>query len=228
MARLHLFAEGTTELVFARDVLAPHLGHFGVYLQNPVLIAHARRKRRVHRAGGRSFQRMQNDIERRIQEDQGTDLYFTTMVDLYALHCDFPGRQEADRLRHIPYQRVKYFEESWRYVTADRRFIPFIQLHEFESYLFTDVTKLPEFLDGPERGVRELQRVADGVSSPELIDDGQHTAPSKRITAQFPGYKRLKTTVGPQMAKLIGLQTIRSVCPHFDEWLCRLEQLASC
>ncbi len=227
MARLHLFAEGETEMVFARDVLAPHLVAYGVYLQNRILIAHARKKGRVHRGGGRRFLPMHNDIRRHLSHDRGNDVYFTTMIDLYAIQRDFPGLEESEMLRNRPLERVRRLEESWRNETADHRFIPFIQLHEFEAYLFCDLTKLPEFLSGPGRKVRELQRVADGSNSPEYIDDGQHSAPSKRIIAQFPEYEDRKTSVGPQMAKCIGLPKIRSVCTHFDEWLCRLEQLAN-
>jgi len=100
-------------------------------------------------------------------------------------------------------------------------------LHEFEAYLFADVAQLAEFFDNSSRGIEQLRGIANDAKSPELIDDGQHTAPSKRIIAQFPTYKRLKTTVGPQMAQLIGLQKIRSACPHFDRWLGCLEQLAA-
>ncbi len=92
---------------------------------------------------------------------------------------------------------------------------------------FVDVSKFAEFFDYPERRIAELQQVADSVDSPEFIDDGQHTAPSKRIMAQFPTYDSLKTLVGPQMAATIGLPAIRSKCPHFDRWLCRLEQLGA-
>lgn len=225
MTRLHLFAEGTTELVFAREVLGPHLWSYHVYLHNPVLTAHARKKGRVHRGGGRKFRPMQNDIERRLQEDHGPDVHFTTMIDLYALHQDFPGRGEADSLRNKPYDRVASLEQSWSRKTNDSRFIPFIQMHEFEAYLYTEVAKLAEFFDHASHGIEELQTIANSVRSPELIDDGQHTAPSKRIAAQFPTYERLKATVGPQMAMLIGLQKIRAACPHFDAWIRRLEQL---
>ena len=60
---------------------------------------------------------------------------------------------------------------------------------------------------------------------------GQHTAPSKRIIAQFPQYNDLKTTVGTQvaeqMAERIGLENIRSKCPHFKAWIDRLEKLGA-
>lgn len=64
MARLHLFAEGPTEQRFGGTVLLPHLASYGVYLQKPVLIAHARQKGKVHRGGGRKYLPMKNDILR--------------------------------------------------------------------------------------------------------------------------------------------------------------------
>ena len=227
MPRLHMFVEGATEQVFADTVLKPHLANFGVFLNRPVLVAHAKKKGHIHRGGGRRFRPMQNDIDRRRKDDSGADAHFTTMIDLYALCSDFPGRDDADKVRFDPYKRVVSLEESWAEETADHRFIPFIQLHEYEAYLFVDVSKFAEFFDRPRRGIAELQKVADSVDSPELIDDGQHTAPSKRIIAQFPTYDKLKTSVGPQMAAAIGLPAIRSRCPHFDRWLCRLEQLGA-
>jgi hypothetical protein len=67
----------------------------------------------------------------------------------------------------------------------------------------------------------------DGSVTPELINDGQHSAPSKRIIAQFPDYRRAKPVVGPQVAELIGLDVIRGKSPHFSAWLSRLEQLGA-
>ncbi len=223
MARLHLFAEGQTEQTFADTVLKPHLANFGVYMQKPTLIAHARKKGIVHRGGGRNFRAMQNDINRRRKQDSGNDVFFTTMIDLYALHANFPGVEEAEKLRNVPYQRVEALERSWLDETSDRRFIPFIQLHEFEAYLFCDVSQFNLFFDNSGPRISALQKIVDNVQSPELIDDGQHTVPSQRILAEFPEYP--KPTVGPQMAELIGLEIIRSKCPHFNSWIGRLEKL---
>lgn len=225
MARLYLFAEGTTEQTFADTVLKPHLAAFGVYMHRPALIAHARRRRRVHRGGGRNFDAMQNDIIRFLRQDSSGDVYFTTMIDLYALPAEFPGARQAARLRNLPYKRVESIEREWYDETDDHRFIPFIQLHEFEAYLFTDVSQFAFFFEKADSKITALQRVADESQSPELIDDGPHTAPSKRVIAQFPEYS--KATVGPQMAERIGLEKIRSECPHFHRWLERLENLGS-
>jgi len=227
MARLYLFAEGQTEQTFADTVLKPHLANFGVYMHNPVLIAHARKKGKVHRGGGRNFQGMQNDVVRFLTQESGSDVYFTTMIDLYTLHQGFPGADEAGRLRNDPYKQVEALESSWSDTTSDQRFIPFIQLHEYEAYLFADVSKFAFFFSEADSDIADLQKVADGVATPELINDGQHTAPSKRIISRLPEYEDSKTTMGPQMAELIGLENIRSKCPHFDAWLKRLEQLGT-
>ena len=128
-------------------------------------------------------------------------------------------------MRNQPYDRVASLEQSWSTETNDRRFIPFIQLHEFEAYLYTETAKFTDFFDSATKGIGKLQTVAASVSSPELINDGEHTAPSKRIIEQLPTYERLKANVGPQMARLIGLPKIRAACPHFDAWVGRLEQL---
>ena len=161
MARLYLFAEGTTEQTFADMVLKPHLAAFGVYMHRPALIAHARRKRRVHRGGGRNFNAMQNDINRFLRQESGSDVFFTTMIDLYALPAEFPGAKEAAKLRDFPYERVESIERKWYDETDDRRFIPFIQLHEFEAYLFTDVSRFALFFEKAESRITALQRVAD-------------------------------------------------------------------
>jgi D-serine deaminase-like pyridoxal phosphate-dependent protein len=47
------------------------------------------------------------------------------------------------------------------------------------------------------------------------------TAPSKRLRKLFAGYQ--KPLHGPLAIAAIGIERIRAVCPHFDEWLRRLE-----
>jgi hypothetical protein len=225
MARLYLFAEGDTEETFADTVLKPHLANHGVYLHGIVQIGHARKRGRVHRGGGRNYEPMRNDIRRFLAQEKVSDVFFTTMIDLYAIFARFPRRGEAEGLRHNPFQRVEFLERAFGEDISDPRFIPYIQLHEYEAILFSDASWFAYFYDHHETQIAVLQAVADGHSSPELIDDGPQTAPSKRIEAQFPDYA--KPVIGPQVAELIGLDTIRSKCPHFHAWLSRLENLGS-
>ena len=64
---------------------------------------------------------------------------------------------------------------------------------------------------------------ATGARSWPEIDDSRTTAPSKRIEALVPGYQ--KPVMGTLAAQEIGLQTMREACPHFGQWIARLERL---
>ena len=169
---------------------------------------------------------MQNDIVRFLKQDSDRDVFFTSMVDLYALPTDFPGTTAGAGMRDVPHRRVETIEAAWAEETGDPRFIPHVQLHEFEAYLFADIAQLGGFFEN-RSAMRALQKIADAHDSLELIDDGQHTAPSKRIETHIRSYKRMKSAAGPQTAQRIGLPRIRAVCPHFGRWLTRLEQLGA-
>jgi hypothetical protein len=51
------------------------------------------------------------------------------------------------------------------------------------------------------------------------------TAPSKRIIRHVPIYERNKVRVGAPAAVAIGLNNLRTKCPHFGNWLSRLESM---
>jgi hypothetical protein len=72
--------------------------------------------------------------------------------------------------------------------------------------------------------VNELLKIRSQFDSPEAIDDGEHTAPSKRIIKHFPEYEDEKAFVGPFIAGEIGLDLLRK-CEHFDQWLRKIESL---
>ena len=100
--------------------------------------------------------------------------------------------------------------------SADSRFIPFIQFHEYEAYLFSDISRL-EFFGVSAKTVAKLTQVIDAVGTTELIDDGPHTAPPKRMIPAAPDYEGAKPVIGQQAAQLIGLTRVRACCPHFNE-----------
>ncbi|WP_017324544.1 DUF4276 family protein [Synechococcus sp. PCC 7336] len=225
MARLYLFAEGQTEQTFADDLIRPYLAQHNVFMNKPVLIAHAKKKGRIHRGGGRKYTPMRNDIIRLLKQDRAENAFFTTMIDLYAIHPDFPGLAEAKRITQNPLERVEFLEQKFAEDIGDRRFIPYIQLHEYEAYLFSEPACFEYLSAGKIREIKTLQDIASQYETPELINDGPQTAPSKRIIAQFPDYGQSKSTFGPQLAERIGLQSIRNKCLHFHEWLTKLESL---
>jgi uncharacterized protein DUF4276 len=78
--------------------------------------------------------------------------------------------------------------------------------------------------DSNERHLNKLRSVLDEAGSPEMIDDGSDTAPSKRLKKIFPQYQ--KAANGLLIAQRIGLDPIRSKCGHFNDWISKLENLA--
>ena len=227
MVRLYLFAEGQTEQTFADNIVKPHLAQYDVFLDKIILIAHSRKKGKAHRGGSGygDYQPMRDDILRFLKQEKGTNVFFTTMIDLYAIHHNLPGLAEAEIMRQNPMKRVEFLEKSFADEINDRRFIPYIQLHEYEAYLFSDPTCFESLYDNCSDEVEELKTISDSYETPELINDSKETAPSKRIIAQFPDYEGAKSTVGPLLAESIGLEVIRNKCPHFNSWLLRLESL---
>jgi hypothetical protein len=220
--RLHITAEGQTEQSFAKKVLTPHLAAFKVYVDvRCVLTSKDKRGAKEYRGGLLSYEKARKDILSWLSEDRRAECRFTTMFDLYALPDDFPGYAEA-KMQADPYQRIKVLEQWMASDIDDQRFIPYIQLHEFEALILTDPQQLEwEYLEH-DIPIHNLISMV-GSQNPELINDGQTTAPSKRILREIPEYD--KVTAGVAVAEKIGIPMLREKCSHFNEWLSGLEQL---
>ncbi|MEI6809367.1 MAG: DUF4276 family protein [bacterium] len=223
--RLHVTAEGPTEERYVNSVLVDYLGGFQVVTD--VRSVKTGRKHGVdYRGGMTNYQKARQDIVNWMKEDQKPDAFFTTMFDLYGLPDDFPGyavaRRESD-----PYRRVAVLEAAFKQDFDHPRFLPYVQLHEFEALLLTDPQKLAlEYLDlDHDRAIQRLVKMMSG-QNPELINDGPETAPSKRIIREIPAYEHQKTSAGPTVAKNIGIPNLKGKCRHFSEWLGQLERLA--
>ena len=220
--RLHVTAEGQTEESFVKNILAGHLALSNVISDaRSVLTSKDRKAAKEYRGGLISYQKAKADIQTWMKEDHHPECRFTTMFDLYALPEDFPGYAEAKR-KADPYERVKILEDSLGEDINDRRFIPYIQLHEFEALILADPQQLDwEYLehDGP---IGRLIKMV-GKENPELINDRPETAPSKRILKEIPEYD--KVTAGVSVVGKIGVPLLRQKCSHFNDWLTHLEQL---
>jgi Domain of unknown function (DUF4276) len=216
--RLHLVVEGQTEETFVRDVLGPELGRHSI-AADVHRIATGRRRDRSFRGGFVKYDHLRNDLTLWMKQDQREDAWFSTMVDLYRMPPDFPG-WERSRTIPDPVERVSFLEKEFLSAMEHRRFVPYIQLHEFEALLFADPGKFLVSFPDAKREVAELESIRRGVPTPEHIDDGEDSAPSKRVCALIPDYA--KPANGPVIAAAIGLPKIRRECPHFGEWFERL------
>ena len=125
--------------------------------------------------------------------------------------------EKAGRVNDATSQTVKEIFGDYR---PDKRFIPYIAMHEFEAMLFSDSQILSERLKVPKAQIDSILREC---RYPENINDSPHTAPSKRLEELSDRFK--KTTTGITIIREIGLPKIRQQCPIFNEWLTRIENL---
>jgi hypothetical protein len=218
--RVNLIVEGHSEETFVRDVLAPSLDPHGVYL-NARRVETSRTTAQIYRGGMTTYAKAKRDLISWLRQD--TSAYLTTFFDFYRLPVDFPGMESISSFV-TPYQKVAHLEATLAQDINVPRFIPYIQLHEFEGLLFSDVEAIDIVLR-PYHSTQlsKLQEIRAGFETPELIDDGETTAPSKRLLTLYPRYN--KRLFGPRIAGRIGLNRLCAECPHFATWLEKLENL---
>jgi hypothetical protein len=145
------------------------------------------------------------------------------MLDFYRLGTDFPGVSSPEKgigkVRRIESQLKEQIAGKIPNLRADR-FIPYIQLHEFEALLFSDPDKFAAGIRQPGLA-NEFKAVRHQCGTPEDINLDQ--PPSHRLIEQYPAYQ--KNVDGVRGAKSVGIDSMRSECPHFREWLETLESL---
>jgi hypothetical protein len=224
--QLNVFCEGPTEQHFCSQVLQPHLFPQGDG-QVHTLPVGVKDYRHVFGVGrGNNYRRIRSFILNTIKGRAGRNVYFTTLIDLYALPRDFPGKDANVRSPADPTPYVVALERSFAEDIGHFRFIPHLQLHEYETMLFSNLEAFRISFENCAAAIRKLESIVASVPSLEHINDGRDTAPSKRIIEVLPEYEGRKSSAGPDIAEYIGLTTIRSKCPHFHGWLDQLERLS--
>jgi hypothetical protein len=208
-----VLVEGQTEERFVKDVLAPEFYALDLFFDPRLLITKRVKHGASFKGGVTSYGKFRNDVVRLIGEANGRAV--TTIVDYYGLPSDFPGAS-IDRALHVEASIHKD-------LGAPQNFFPFLALHEFEAWLFSSRDELPQTLTEPGKHAA-FAAIRDAFVDPEQINDGPQTAPSKRIAALFPTYR--KVLHGPAVAMRIGMSAIRRECPHFAAWYEKLETLA--
>jgi hypothetical protein len=217
MKRILILCEGQTEETFVTRILAPHLQQFEKILIPKVLTTKKVKSGREFHGGITSYAHIRRDLKHLLRDTNA--ICITTMLDYYGLPNDFPGKESLHG--ETPYLRVAALEQAFAKDIGEPRFLPYLMLHEFEALLFVDLNAVIETLVSQitSQEFGDLNR----FSSPEEIDDGVHTHPAARLQQRLRGYR--KALHGPLAVERIGLPRLRARCPHFDEWLKKLESL---
>ncbi|MCK5797154.1 MAG: DUF4276 family protein [Deltaproteobacteria bacterium] len=227
MSDVYIVVEGQTEQTFIRDVLAPEMGGRGLFLF-AVLVG-----KPGHKGGDIRFERVSEDVIRFLK--QRPDTYVSTMLDYSRIDINWPG---ADAVRALcaegtkvsasqkgeilEQETVARIEKILPENEIARRFLPYVEMHEFEALLFSNAEVLVRKMNVDMADIMEILGPYDG---PEEINSDPEKTPSKRLLGFDPAYR--KVAMGRILAAAVGVQEMRLQCPHFDGWLARLEGLES-
>jgi hypothetical protein len=217
---LHVLCEGQTEEIIARDTLDSHFSGEDARVTRSILTTKRPASGPAFKGGVTSWLKLERELRRLLHDSSTTVL--TTLLDYYAFPTDAPGM--ADRPYGSPYDRVRHVESALAEEINDKRFVPHLVLHEIETWVLVGCRCLGEVMGDPGPAA-DLEQIVRYESGPELVNDGVDTAPSKRIMSAYPRYQ--KTLDGPLVIAEVGLDAVRSACPHADLWVRELESRMS-
>ena len=104
--RVFVIAEGETEETFVNDLLAPNLRKRQIYA-TPLLLG-----------GVSTYGKIDHMVTKKLKDDQSA--YVTTMLDLYALPSELPGKKASEILKSGA-DKARHIAEAWKATYASHK-----------------------------------------------------------------------------------------------------------
>ena len=213
MKRLIIIVEGQTEKEFVEKTLRTFFSKHEIYDVRAIMIQTSK----GHKGGFVNYEHLKNDIQNILKSE--TDIVVSTFIDFFKIPTSFPKYKEAFEKNQID-TKIETLLEGISENINDKRFLPYIQKHEFESLLFSSEEGFNEWFDD-EWVIEQLAKIIQEFKNPEDINTGIETAPSKRIIKilEAKNQKYDKIAEGNLIAEEIGLEKILGKCPRFKNWI---------
>jgi len=209
---IYIICEGQTEEEFVNVILRPYFTSHQVYDVRPILMSTSK----GHKGGDVKYDRLKFNIDKLLLSEK--DILVTTFIDFFRLKSDFPqfeiGQQKPNK-----FERVAFLEQALAEAINRPRFIPYIQLHEFEGLLFAAKDGFEFLPDLKPSNLKELIVAVNEKENPELLNDGELTAPSKRLEQLIPGFDKNKPFYGGIIAEVNTIEAILVRCARFTNWI---------
>lgn len=218
--RCYVACEGYTEVDFIRQSLAPYFEALQIELI-PLCIQTSK----GYKGGALTYDRVENFIKKKLKEDKRA--FLTTMFDYYALDKKFSQNIAANANIYEGITQIQdTFNEHIKQECKSEKFFLYIQPHEFESLLFSDITKIIQAdAEWQENSLEKLQEIIREYENPEFINNSRETSPSHRLQKIFTTPKYNKVVHGSTIAQNIGIDNIRRKCQHFNSWCEKIQNL---
>lgn len=212
MRGIYIICEGQTEEEFVIGILRPYFNLHQIYDVRPILMTTSK----GHKGGDVKYDRLKFNIDKLLKRE--TDILVTTFIDFFRLVNDFPKFGEAQAIQN-KIQRVDFLEQALAEVIDNTRFIPYIQLHEFEGLLFASKDGFKFLPDLKQANLNSLLLAVDEKENPEELNDGELTAPSKRLEQLIPGFDKNKPFYGGLIAEVNTINPVLERCVRFKTWV---------
>lgn len=216
---INILCEGQSEQVFALKVLKPFFLPYNIIVRANLLVTN--RKLNAH-GGIINYQQVKRDLHNMMCSTKDTlyeKNFYTSMFDLYALPQDFPGNTNSQL---DPYSRVKMIEDSFGLDINNYCFVPYIELHEFETLVLCNLSKVGQIYPNAQKQINALDKQwrKETNENAELVNSSCDTAPSKRLIKAVSGYYNYdKKFIAVEATKDIGIESLRLQCRHFNQWI---------
>ncbi len=221
-------AEGKSECIFIRRILAKYfLRHSGVRI---ILHAVQNETSYGYFGGVVNYPKLVQNIIKQLEYHPFS--YVTTFIDFYGLATiAFPFYEQVFEHSSDPYTQVAKLESILSHAVNNRkRFIPYLQLHEFEALYFADYERFLKI--DPSWSKKQKHKILEIVEknpNPELINNSYDTAPSKRLRNILHYHKVQHTDLYQNAMRGQASQVVdhmRYKCPHFNEWIKKILELS--
>lgn len=212
MKRLYIIVEGQTEQEFVNSMIAPYLKQYGIETVVPIVI-----KTSISGRGGLSKYSHIKKHADNLLGSKKTDFVVSMFVDYFRIPKNLPNKGKWESVEnHL--EQILMMEKCIAEDINDNRFIPYIQMHEFETLLFSSNKGFDYYFTNKESA--QTKKIIDAYNNPEDINTTPEGAPSKRILAIKDNYD--KVLEGNLVALEIGIGDIISKCPRFRAWIEKL------
>lgn len=215
-----LLVEGQTEEQFVKQVLGPFVWENNTTRLIPIIVKtkQVAGSDPAHKGGYVTFVKLKMQIDK-LLGDTSTHLV-STMLDYFRIGDDYPGVRSNPGKNNI--ERAIHVETKITEEVNNNRFKAYLQIHEFESLLFSRTSAIADkfaVCGRPEhsRMLNALDEAWKSYKTPEEINTGALTHPFARIKGAISSYKKMID--GPQIARTIGIPAIQKRCDHFRSWV---------
>jgi hypothetical protein len=212
MRAIYILCEGQTEEEFVNSIMRPYFNSYDIYDVRPILMSTSKE----HKGGDVKYDRLKFNIDKLLKREN--DILVTTFIDFFRLKTDFPNFQEALRIQN-KIERVNFLEQSLANKVNNPRFVPYIQLHEFEGLLFAANDGFEFLPDIKHANLNSLLVAVNEKENPEELNDGELTAPSKRLEQLIPGFDKNKPFYGGLIAEVNTINPVLERCVRFKTWV---------